>query len=236
MDIGSICGTFPLNIILSGECFTAVCSNKTAINNAMSTLLNYIETTNPVSIPPGGNLTLKHVNRFCSSSVIVLLECILIFAYCTSFIDTKRHQRKCYHEAIHLSHPKHAIWPSYFAASTFRYRANEMPTRKNGSSMQLLLWARMDENVTHWWQRRISTPPRCRKQESSRCVSTIHCCNGNAFYLIVGIYDNLLPQCLLPLGCGINCTLGLQVAMYTCLDYVNYLSTDYQQGCQVCNL
>ncbi len=77
VDGGSICGQCSLGAMLDGQCFVQDCSNKTTIDFILSTLLEYIETSDPVAIPPGGTLTLKHVNRFCSATTIVLLECIL---------------------------------------------------------------------------------------------------------------------------------------------------------------
>lgn len=47
------------------------------------------------------------------------------------------------------------------------------------------------------------------------------------------VYDNMLPQCLLPIGCGGNCTLGMRVVMYTCADYLETLSDMDKMACEL---
>jgi hypothetical protein len=47
------------------------------------------------------------------------------------------------------------------------------------------------------------------------------------------IFDNLLPQCLLPLNCGGNCTLAMRVVMYTCSDYLESLDDEDKDACQI---
>lgn len=76
-----ICGDCPQGLQVLGKCFTSSCANATTVDFVHDTILDLIETANPVKVPAGGTLTLLHVNRFCSATIIVLFECIYLTLY-----------------------------------------------------------------------------------------------------------------------------------------------------------
>lgn len=45
------------------------------------------------------------------------------------------------------------------------------------------------------------------------------------------VYDNLIPTCLLPVGCSKNCTLALRSTMSTCSDYINSFTAIDRAAC-----
>eukprot|EP01113_Clastostelium_recurvatum_P044984 TRINITY_DN7656_c0_g1_i8.p1 TRINITY_DN7656_c0_g1~~TRINITY_DN7656_c0_g1_i8.p1 ORF type:complete len:3291 (-),score=595.66 TRINITY_DN7656_c0_g1_i8:202-9333(-) len=211
-DSDDVCGRCLPSVQVSGTChLETTCADLTPLYTITSQIQTYLFSKDDDNyIPPESTeILVLHMMRYCQSSTLLLIQFInpkadLVFV--RSIFNSMAQDTEI-NSLVTFARARTACGPGRLGASC--------------SYFCQLGWRRMAPMDMQGGYLPSPMGGSSRKPSSHQGEPT----SGD-------IYDNLLPFCMLPTGCGTNCTLAVRAIQDTCLDYLDTFASFDLQACR----